>query len=80
MNYVRNIDIIRGQEGGDSLEKITMIAARVNAGIKQTEMAKRLGKSVNTVCDWEKGRKSPRMDEFEAYCKECGMNIEDVRC
>ena len=61
------------------MDKITMIAARVNAGLKQTEMAERLGKSVNTICDWEKGRKSPRMDEFEAYCRECGMTIEEVK-
>lgn len=61
------------------MEKITMTAARVNAGLKQTEMAKRLDKSVNTIIAWEKGRKVPRMDEFEAYCKECGMNPEDVK-
>lgn len=61
------------------MDKITMKAARVNAGIRQTDMAKRLGKSDNTICAWEKGRKSPRVDEFEAYCKECGIEPEKVK-
>ena len=66
-------------EGGDDLDKITMKAARVNAGIRQTDMAERLGKSDNTICAWEKGRKSPRVDEFEAYCRECGIEPEKVK-
>lgn len=61
------------------MDKITMKACRVNAGLKQSEMAERLGKSVNTICDWEKGRKSPRVDEFEAYCRECGIEPEKVK-
>ena len=61
------------------MDKITMKAARVNAGIRQTDMVKRLGKSDNTICAWEKGRKSPRVDEFEAYCRECGIEPEKVK-
>ena len=78
MNNVRRRCII-GAKGGDDLDKITMKASRVNAGLKQSEMAERLGKSVNTICDWEKGRKSPRIDEFEAYCRECGIDPEKVK-
>ena len=66
-------------KGGDVLDKISMKAARVNAGITQVEMADRLGKSDATVLAWEKGRVSPRMDEFEAYCRECGIAPEKVK-
>lgn len=58
--------------------KISMKAARVNANISQCEMAKRLGKSQNTVLAWELGRKAPRMDELQAYCTECGCTIADI--
>lgn len=60
------------------IEAITMKAARVNAGISQGEMAKRLGKSQNTVLAWELGRKAPRVDELQAYCDECGCSIADI--
>ena len=57
-----------------------MRSARVNAGLTQEKMASILGKSANTIIDWEKGRKFPRVDEFEAYCKACGIEPEAVRC
>lgn len=60
------------------LDRISMKAARVNANISQGEMAKRLGKSQNTVLAWELGRKAPRMDELQAYCRECGCSIADI--
>lgn len=59
--------------------KITMRAARTNAGISQGEMAKRLKRSQNTVIAWEKNRKAPGTDEFIAYCRECGVSTDDVR-
>ncbi|MBQ1296759.1 MAG: helix-turn-helix transcriptional regulator [Clostridiales bacterium] len=61
------------------MDKISMKAARVNAGLTQVEIAKRIGKSDATVLAWEKGRKSPRIEEFEAYCRECGVDPEKVK-
>ena len=66
-------------KGGDELDKISMKAARVNAGLTQVEMAERIGKSDATILAWEKGRKSPRVDEFEAYCRACGIEPEKVK-
>lgn len=60
------------------IDKISMRAARVNADISQGEMARRLGKSQNTVLAWELGRKAPRIDELQAYCNECGCSISDI--
>lgn len=38
---------------------ITLKAARVNAGLTQADAAKQLGVSVQTLCNYEKGKKSP---------------------
>ena len=36
--------------------QITLKAARVNAGLTQTDVAKAIGKSKSTVLKWEKGK------------------------
>ena len=36
--------------------KITLAAARVNAGMTQAEAAKAIDVSVNTICTWENGK------------------------
>ena len=41
--------------------KITLAAARVNAGLTQSEAADKLGVSVTTVFNWENGKTSPKM-------------------
>ena len=40
--------------------KLTLKAARVNAGLSQSEAAKRLGISRFTVLNWEKGFRVPK--------------------
>ena len=39
--------------------KITLPAARVNAGMNQREMAEFLGVDVSTITNWEKGKTEP---------------------
>ena len=41
--------------------KITLAAARVNAGLTQTEAAEKIGVSQITISNWETGKKSPKM-------------------
>ena len=36
--------------------KITLKAARVNAGLKRDEVAERIGKSEHSIINWETGR------------------------
>lgn len=43
--------------------KISLAAARVNAGMTQTEAAERLGVTATTVLNWEKGKTSPRIEQ-----------------
>ena len=41
--------------------KITLAAARVNAGLTQTEAAEKIGVSQITISNWETGKTSPKM-------------------
>ena len=48
--------------------RISLEAARVNAGISQKEAAKRLGINVGTLSNWERGQTFPSVEEFKALC------------
>ena len=55
--------------------KIKLNAARVNAGLTQEDVAKRLGKSKNTIVSWEKGKSSPDIETGKALAKLYGVSI-----
>lgn len=48
--------------------QITLTAARVNAGFSLVEVAKKMQKSKSTIINWEKGRTSMKIAEFEDLC------------
>lgn len=48
--------------------KITLKAARVNAGLSQKEAANLLGVSNKTLCAWEKGNVMPKANHIDALC------------
>lgn len=62
------------------MRKISLAAARVNAGLTQDELRKKVGVSKNILLDWEKGRKYPTMEQLERYCEACGCTTSDVEC
>lgn len=49
--------------------KISLAAARVNANMTQADVAKFLRITPNTVCNWEKGRTSPTVNQVQELCK-----------
>lgn len=49
--------------------KITLEAARVNAGYSQKEAAKKLGVSNCTLLRWEKGISMPRANQITDICE-----------
>ena len=53
--------------------KITIRAARVNAGLSQKEAADRLGVSNKTLGNWEKGITFPPADKISAICELYGV-------
>ena len=53
------------------LFKITLEAARVNAGLSQKEAAKMLGISNKTLCSWEFGKSYPNADKMYEIPYDC---------
>jgi transcriptional regulator with XRE-family HTH domain len=58
--------------------KIKLNAARVNAGFTQEEVAKLLGKSKNTIVNWEKGKSSPDINDGKALANLYGVSVDDL--
>lgn len=48
--------------------KITLTAARVNAGYTIDEVAKKMQKNKVTIINWEKGRTFMKVPELEELC------------
>lgn len=57
------------------MPKITMKAARVNAGLTQAEAANRIGVAQSTLKNWENGATCPKIPYFMKLCK-----VYDVPC
>lgn len=60
------------------IEKLSLVAARVNAGYTQKEAAKLLGKSNKTLCKWENGKSFPNQPMIEAICKLYGLPYDQI--
>lgn len=58
--------------------KISLEAARVNAGYSQKEAAKSLGVSNKTLCLWESGKAFPKADKIVAICNLYGMAYDNI--
>lgn len=58
--------------------RVRMDTARTEARLTQGEIAKLMKCSINTVLDWEKGRRRPRTDQLEMYCQLCGCTPNDI--
>lgn len=60
------------------LVKITIRAARVNAGYSQKEAADRLGVSNKTLGNWEKGITFPPADKIPLICELYGVSFDNL--
>ena len=60
------------------MPKITLKAARVNAGYTQKEVAKILNASNKTVGNWENGASFPRADQIESLCGLYGVPYDSI--
>jgi len=66
-------------KGGDILDKkITLKAARVNAGLTQEEVAKEMKVSLPTITKWENESGEVRMKQALKLCKLYKKNIDDI--
>ena len=60
------------------MPKITLKAARVNAGLSQKEAAKRLNISNKTLCNWENNITVPKADKIDAICELYGIPYDNL--
>lgn len=58
--------------------KISLKAARVNAGLAQKEAATRLGVSNKTLHSWESGKTFPGADKIDALCDLYGIAYDNI--
>lgn len=58
--------------------KLTLEAARVNAGYSQKEAAEKLGVSNATLCNWENGKSFPSVKYVKKICELYGVSYEDI--
>ena len=58
--------------------KISMKAARVNAGKTQDEVAKALKVAKQTIVSWENGKTSPTVEKAREYCDFCNAPYDAI--
>lgn len=58
--------------------KISIRAARVNAGLSQKDAAGHLGVSNKTIASWEKGATFPTLDKIPEICELYGLSYDNL--
>lgn len=71
--------VYNSTEGGDSL-KVTMKAARVNAGLTQNDVFKAIGVGRNVYVDIERGRRPLTEEQRDRFCKLVGISPKQLDC
>ena len=59
--------------------KISLAAARVNAGLTQKEFAKECGVSEATVINWESGKSFPSIGKLSRLEDVLGLSVSNIR-
>ncbi len=60
------------------MPKITLRAARVNAGLTQQEVADELGVALSTVRNWENGTTTPKLPYFVQLCQIYNIPMDGI--
>ncbi len=60
------------------MAQITLAAARVAKGWKQTDLAQKMGVSRETVIAWENGQRPMKTAYFYLFCKITGFSEDDI--
>jgi transcriptional regulator with XRE-family HTH domain len=59
--------------------KISLQAARTNAGLTQEQVADKLGVAISTVKNWEKGITTPKINQAYDLCDLYGVPIDYIK-
>ncbi len=58
--------------------RISLRAARVNAGYTQKDLAKQLNRSESTIINWEKGYSKMDVEDFKNLCKVLNISEDNI--
>lgn len=58
--------------------KITLKAARTNAGLTQADAAKKLNVNKKTLSNWENGISVPKADKIDAICSLYSVSYDSI--
>lgn len=61
------------------MPKITLKAARVNAGYTQEKAAELIGVGVNTLKNWESKKSFPNQPQIEKICEVYDIHYDFIR-
>ena len=59
-------------------KRITLAAARVNAGLSQAELADHLGVDRTTVLRWEKGKGKIKLEYAAELCRLSRVSLDEL--
>lgn len=59
--------------------KITIEAARVNAGLTQSEAARLAKINKKTLSSYERGKRLPKVDVLNSLCQIYGCTMDDIK-
>lgn len=58
--------------------KLKLKAARINAGLLQKEVAKKLNVTPQTILNWENGKRFPKQPMIEKLCELYSISYDDL--
>lgn len=58
--------------------RITLAAARINAGLTQEDVARQMHVGKQTILNWEKGKVIPKPAQLEMMCRIYGCPIDYI--
>ena len=58
--------------------KITLQAARVNAGLTQMQVAQRFGVVNKTISNWESGKTEIKPFQLTSLCQLYGVSVDNI--
>jgi DNA-binding XRE family transcriptional regulator len=74
--------VVRNQKGGGILAEtlqITLAAARVNAGLTQSDVAEKMHVGKQTIVNWEKGKVKPPFASLDFMARLYSIPIDNIR-
>lgn len=57
---------------------MTLRAARVNVGLTQTQAAEKIGVTIATLLNWEKGVTFPNIKQIQKMCEIYGVSYDNL--